>query len=106
MANDPFRPSPDTAWSTLATGLKLAECLAFLRDGDVLTVTKPDRLSAQRHFELHGYREGRARFPVRGRLWLTPQATTSAGATRFPADYTYSRRPEGSWRSESLAMLP
>ena len=24
---------------------KLAECLAFLRDGDVLTVTKPDRLA-------------------------------------------------------------
>ena len=25
--------------------VKLAECLAFLRDGDVLTVTKPDRLA-------------------------------------------------------------
>jgi DNA invertase Pin-like site-specific DNA recombinase len=25
--------------------VKLAECLAFLREGDVLTVTKPDRLA-------------------------------------------------------------
>jgi DNA invertase Pin-like site-specific DNA recombinase len=25
--------------------VKLAECLAFMREGDVLTVTKPDRLA-------------------------------------------------------------
>ena len=25
--------------------MQLAECLAFLREGDVLTVTKPDRLA-------------------------------------------------------------
>ena len=25
--------------------MKLAECLAFMREGDVLTVTKPDRLA-------------------------------------------------------------
>jgi DNA invertase Pin-like site-specific DNA recombinase len=28
-----------------ASPLRLAECLAFLREGDVLTVTKPDRLA-------------------------------------------------------------
>jgi hypothetical protein len=31
--------------SSVAKRAKLAECLAFLRDGDVLTVTKPDRLA-------------------------------------------------------------
>jgi DNA invertase Pin-like site-specific DNA recombinase len=31
--------------SSTAKRLKLAECLAFLREGDVLTVTKPDRLA-------------------------------------------------------------
>jgi DNA invertase Pin-like site-specific DNA recombinase len=31
--------------SSTAQRAKLAECLAFLRDGDVLTVTKPDRLA-------------------------------------------------------------
>ena len=31
--------------SSTAKRVKLAECLAFLRDGDVLTVTKPDRLA-------------------------------------------------------------
>lgn len=31
--------------SSLAQRAKLAECLAFLREGDVLTVTKPDRLA-------------------------------------------------------------
>src|SRR4051795_1844001 len=31
--------------SSIAKRVKLAECLAFLRDGDVLTVTKPDRLA-------------------------------------------------------------
>jgi hypothetical protein len=31
--------------SSVAKRVKLAECLAFLRDGDVLTVTKPDRLA-------------------------------------------------------------
>ena len=25
--------------------MKLAECLTFMREGDVLTVTKPDRLA-------------------------------------------------------------
>ena len=29
--------------SSVAKRAKLAECLAFLREGDVLTVTKPDR---------------------------------------------------------------
>jgi DNA invertase Pin-like site-specific DNA recombinase len=28
-----------------AMATKLAECLAFLREGDVLTVTKPERLA-------------------------------------------------------------
>jgi DNA invertase Pin-like site-specific DNA recombinase len=31
--------------SSIATRPRLAECLAYLRDGDVLTVTKPDRLA-------------------------------------------------------------
>ena len=31
--------------SSTAKRVKLAECLAFLRAGDVLTVTKPDRLA-------------------------------------------------------------
>jgi DNA invertase Pin-like site-specific DNA recombinase len=31
--------------SSVAQRTKLNECLAFLRDGDVLTVTKPDRLA-------------------------------------------------------------
>ena len=31
--------------SSVAQRTKLTECLAFLRDGDVLTVTKPDRLA-------------------------------------------------------------
>jgi DNA invertase Pin-like site-specific DNA recombinase len=31
--------------SSTAKRVKLAECLAFMRDGDVLTVTKPDRLA-------------------------------------------------------------
>jgi DNA invertase Pin-like site-specific DNA recombinase len=31
--------------SSVAPRAKLAECLAFLRQGDVLTVTKPDRLA-------------------------------------------------------------
>jgi DNA invertase Pin-like site-specific DNA recombinase len=31
--------------SSVAKRAKLAECLAFLRQGDVLTVTKPDRLA-------------------------------------------------------------
>ncbi len=31
--------------SSAAPRAKLAECLAFLREGDVLTVTKPDRLA-------------------------------------------------------------
>ena len=31
--------------SSVAQRTKLAECLAFLREGDVLTVTKPDRLA-------------------------------------------------------------
>jgi DNA invertase Pin-like site-specific DNA recombinase len=31
--------------SSVATRSKLAECLAYLRDGDVLIVTKPDRLA-------------------------------------------------------------
>jgi DNA invertase Pin-like site-specific DNA recombinase len=31
--------------SSVAERVKLAECLAFMRDGDVLTVTKPDRLA-------------------------------------------------------------
>jgi DNA invertase Pin-like site-specific DNA recombinase len=31
--------------SSVAKRVKLVECLAFLRDGDVLTVTKPDRLA-------------------------------------------------------------
>ena len=31
--------------SSTAKRVKLAECLAFLREGDVLTVTKPDRLA-------------------------------------------------------------
>ena len=31
--------------SSIAQRVKLAECLAFLREGDVLTVTKPDRLA-------------------------------------------------------------
>ena len=31
--------------SSVAKRAKLTECLAFLRDGDVLTVTKPDRLA-------------------------------------------------------------
>src|SRR5664279_84099 len=31
--------------SSVAQRAKLAECLAFLRDGDVLMVTKPDRLA-------------------------------------------------------------
>jgi DNA invertase Pin-like site-specific DNA recombinase len=31
--------------SSVAKRVKLAECLAFLREGDVLTVTKPDRLA-------------------------------------------------------------
>jgi DNA invertase Pin-like site-specific DNA recombinase len=31
--------------SSIAKRTKLAECLTFLRDGDVLTVTKPDRLA-------------------------------------------------------------
>ena len=29
----------------MAQRTKLADCLGFLRDGDVLTVTKPDRLA-------------------------------------------------------------
>jgi len=31
--------------SSVAQRVKLAECLAYLRDGDVLAVTKPDRLA-------------------------------------------------------------
>jgi DNA invertase Pin-like site-specific DNA recombinase len=31
--------------SSVVQRTKLTECLAFLRDGDVLTVTKPDRLA-------------------------------------------------------------
>ena len=31
--------------SSVAKRVKLAECLAFMREGDVLTVTKPDRLA-------------------------------------------------------------
>src|SRR4051812_12995828 len=31
--------------SSVAQRAKLAECLAFLREGDVLMVTKPDRLA-------------------------------------------------------------
>jgi DNA invertase Pin-like site-specific DNA recombinase len=31
--------------SSVAKRAKLAECLAFLRQGDILTVTKPDRLA-------------------------------------------------------------
>ena len=31
--------------SSVAQRTKLTECLAFLREGDVLTVTKPDRLA-------------------------------------------------------------
>ena len=31
--------------SSMASRTKLAECLGFLRQGDVLTVTKPDRLA-------------------------------------------------------------
>ena len=31
--------------SSTAKRVKLAECLAFMREGDVLTVTKPDRLA-------------------------------------------------------------
>jgi DNA invertase Pin-like site-specific DNA recombinase len=31
--------------SSVAKRAKLAECLSFLREGDVLTVTKPDRLA-------------------------------------------------------------
>jgi Resolvase, N terminal domain len=31
--------------SSVAQRTKLTECLSFLRDGDVLTVTKPDRLA-------------------------------------------------------------
>ena len=31
--------------SSIATRPRLADCLAYLRDGDVLTVTKPDRLA-------------------------------------------------------------
>lgn len=31
--------------SSIATRPRLAECLAYLRDGDVLAVTKPDRLA-------------------------------------------------------------
>src|SRR4051812_28688748 len=31
--------------ASTAKRAKLAECLAFMRDGDVLTVTKPDRLA-------------------------------------------------------------
>jgi DNA invertase Pin-like site-specific DNA recombinase len=31
--------------SSVASRAKLSECLAFLRDGDVLAVTKPDRLA-------------------------------------------------------------
>jgi DNA invertase Pin-like site-specific DNA recombinase len=31
--------------SSVTPRAKLAECLAFLREGDVLTVTKPDRLA-------------------------------------------------------------
>jgi hypothetical protein len=31
--------------SSMAQRTKLADCLSFLRDGDVLTVTKPDRLA-------------------------------------------------------------
>jgi DNA invertase Pin-like site-specific DNA recombinase len=31
--------------SSMASGAKLTECLAFLQDGDVLAVTKPDRLA-------------------------------------------------------------
>jgi DNA invertase Pin-like site-specific DNA recombinase len=31
--------------SSTAKRAKLAECLAFMRDGDVLAVTKPDRLA-------------------------------------------------------------
>ena len=37
--------------SSAAKRVKLAECLAFMREGDVLTVTKPDRL-ARRTAEL------------------------------------------------------
>jgi DNA invertase Pin-like site-specific DNA recombinase len=31
--------------SSVSTRAKLAECLSFLRQGDVLIVTKPDRLA-------------------------------------------------------------
>jgi DNA invertase Pin-like site-specific DNA recombinase len=31
--------------SSVSARAKLAECLSFLRQGDVLTVTKPDRLA-------------------------------------------------------------
>jgi hypothetical protein len=33
----------DEQVSSAAKRVKLAECLAFMREGDVLTVTKPDR---------------------------------------------------------------
>jgi hypothetical protein len=39
-----FRNSAEQV-SSVAKRTKLAECLAFMRDGDVLTVTKPDRLA-------------------------------------------------------------
>ena len=35
----------DEQVSSAAKRVKLAECLAFMREGDVLTVTKPDRLA-------------------------------------------------------------
>ena len=55
-----------------------------MRDGDVLTVTKPDRLSAQRHFELHGYREGRLPFPLDGSG--SRRSYNVSGGDDFPAD--------------------
>ena len=45
MSRTWIRRSADTTSSSVAKRTKLAECLSFLRDGDVLAVTKPDRLA-------------------------------------------------------------
>ena len=68
--------------SSTAKRAKLAECLAFLREGDVLTVTKPDRPGAQ-----HGRAVSiEADLTKRGiGLWSCPWAASGSTPASSPA---------------------
>ena len=60
----------------MAQRTKLTECLAFLRDGDVLTVTKPDRLARStaelRAIEADLSKRGIGRGEGRGQIQRAP----------------------------------